>query len=128
MDTPRAAARCTDRARTEAAQVMATARRRAMGLARRGVHLARREPRLRRLEVRVRGRLLRPAVTIVLPVYNVEPYIGECLDSIAAQTFRDYEVVVVDDGSQDGSVAIVEQHAARDHRIRVVRRENGGLG
>ena len=106
----------------------AEARRRATGLARRAVHLARRDPRLRRVEVRVRSRLQRPAVTVVLPFYNVEPYIGECLDSIAAQTFHDYEVVAVDDGSQDGSLAVVEERAARDHRIRVVRRENGGLG
>jgi CDP-glycerol glycerophosphotransferase len=128
MDTPRAAARGTDRARSEAAVAMAAARRHAKGLARRGVHLARRDPRLQRIEVRVRSRLQRPAVTVVLPVYNVEPYVGECLDSIAAQTFTDYEVVVVDDGSTDGSMAVVEERAARDHRIRVVHRANGGLG
>ena len=71
---------------------------------------------------------LRPTVSIIVPLYNVEQYIGECLDSIAAQDFADYEVVAVDDGSPDGSRAIAEEHAARDRRIRVLSRENGGLG
>ena len=73
-------------------------------------------------------RLLRPAVSVILPIYNVERYLAECLDSIAAQSFGDYEVVVVDDGSPDGSRAIAEGYAAQDPRIRLVTRENGGLG
>lgn len=74
------------------------------------------------------GRLLKPTVSIILPIYNVEDYLAACFDSIAAQTFGDYEVVVVDDGSPDGSRRIAEMYAASDSRIRIVTRENGGLG
>ncbi len=49
-----------------------------------------------------------PAVSIVIPMYNAEKYIGECLDSILAQTFKDFEVIVVDDCSTDKSCAVVE--------------------
>ena len=74
------------------------------------------------------ARLVKPTVSVILPIYNVEEYLGECLDSIAAQTFARYEVVVVDDGSPDGSREIAERYAASDRRIRIVTRENGGLG
>ena len=96
------------------------ARRRLTSLARRGARGVRHRTPVRRL--------FRPAVSIILPVYDVEAYLPECLDSIAAQSFGDYEVVVVDDGSPDGSRAIVERYAASDQRIRLVVRENGGLG
>ena len=69
-----------------------------------------------------------PLVSVVVPVYAVERYIAECLDSILAQTYRNLEVVVVDDGSPDGSMEIVEQYAAKDDRIRIVHQENAGLG
>ena len=103
-------------------------RRHTRAAARRGAALARRDPRLRQLGRRLRARSLRPTVSVVMPVYNVESYVGECLDSIAAQTFTDYELVVVDDGSEDSSMSVVLDHARRDRRIRVVRRRNGGLG
>ena len=51
-----------------------------------------------------------PAVSIIIPMYNTEKYIGECLDSILAQTFQDFEVIIVDDCSTDNSVAIVESY------------------
>ena len=51
-----------------------------------------------------------PAVSVIIPMYNMERYIGECLDSILAQTFTDYEVIVVDDCSTDKSCAIVENY------------------
>ena len=51
-----------------------------------------------------------PALSIIIPMYNTEKYIGECLDSIFAQTFDDYEVIVVDDCSTDNSCAIVENY------------------
>lgn len=73
-------------------------------------------------------RMVRPTVSVILPIYNVEQYLGACLDSLAAQTFGDYEAIVVDDGSPDGSRAIAERYAADDRRIRVVTRPNGGLG
>lgn len=69
-----------------------------------------------------------PLLSIVLPFYNVEDYLAECLDSIAAQSFTDYELLIVDDGSPDGSRAIAERYAAADERIRLITRENGGLG
>jgi CDP-glycerol glycerophosphotransferase len=67
-------------------------------------------------------------VSIVVPVYNVEAYLRECLDSVAAQSFADLEVILVDDGSTDASAAIAEEFAARDARFRVVTQPNGGLG
>ncbi|WP_370097275.1 glycosyltransferase family 2 protein [Streptacidiphilus sp. MAP12-20] len=67
-------------------------------------------------------------MSVVVPVYNVESYLQECLDSIAAQTFDAFECVMVDDGSTDGSAAIAEAFAAADPRFRLVRQENQGLG
>lgn len=64
----------------------------------------------------------------MVPVYNVETYLAECLDSILGQPFADLEVVVVDDGSTDGSGRIAEEYARKDRRIRLVRQENAGLG
>ncbi|MCU7824393.1 bifunctional glycosyltransferase family 2 protein/CDP-glycerol:glycerophosphate glycerophosphotransferase [Kitasatospora sp. DSM 101779] len=69
-----------------------------------------------------------PRLSVVVPIYNVERYLEECLDSIAAQTFSDLECVMVDDGSKDGSAAIAEAYAAKDARFRLVRQENKGLG
>ena len=51
-----------------------------------------------------------PAVSVIIPMYNAEKYIGECLDSILAQTFTDYEVIIVDDCSTDNSCAVVESY------------------
>ncbi|GGO78360.1 glycosyltransferase family 2 protein [Nocardioides deserti] len=69
-------------------------------------------------------------VSVVVPVYDVERYLSACLDSVLAQASRrvDLEVVVVDDGSPDGSGAIADEYAARDPRVRVVHTENRGLG
>ncbi|MFE4519045.1 CDP-glycerol glycerophosphotransferase family protein [Kitasatospora sp. NPDC056783] len=69
-----------------------------------------------------------PRLSIVVPIYNVERYLVECLDSIAAQTFTDFECVMVDDGSKDGSAALAEAYAAEDSRFRLVRQVNKGLG
>src|SRR6478609_294572 len=69
-----------------------------------------------------------PRLSIVVPIYNVERYLVECLDSIAAQTFTDFECVMVDDGSKDGSAALAEAYAAQDSRFRLVRQVNKGLG
>jgi glycosyltransferase involved in cell wall biosynthesis len=67
-------------------------------------------------------------ISVLLPVYNVEPYVAEALASIQSQTFSDIEIVVVDDGSTDGTLRIVEQLASADPRITVVRRpRNQGL-
>lgn len=66
-------------------------------------------------------------LSVVVPAYGVEDYIGECLDSLRAQEYTHIEIIVVDDGSPDRSGDIARAHAAQDPRIRVVRRENGGL-
>ncbi len=69
-----------------------------------------------------------PRLSVVVPIYNVERYLEECLDSIAAQSFSDFECVMVDDGSSDTSAAIAQGYAARDPRFRLVQQENRGLG
>ena len=66
-------------------------------------------------------------VSVIIPVYNVEKYLGECLDSVLRQTLKDLEVICVDDGSMDGSPAILAEYARKDPRIKVVTRANGGL-
>ncbi|MEZ5191709.1 MAG: glycosyltransferase family 2 protein [Nocardioides sp.] len=67
-------------------------------------------------------------MTVVVPFYNVEEYIAECLESLVGQSFEDLELLLVDDGSPDGSRSIVDEYAARDHRIRVLTQPNAGLG
>ena len=68
-----------------------------------------------------------PEISIIIPVYNVEPYIRRCLDSIKAQTFTDFEAIIVDDSSPDGSIKIAMEFVASDSRFKIVTRENGGL-
>lgn len=68
-----------------------------------------------------------PVVSVVIPVYNSEKYLDQCLDSVVGQTFENLEIICVDDGSTDRSGAIVERYASLDPRITVIRRQNGGL-
>ena len=65
-------------------------------------------------------------VSVTVPVYNAEPYLRQCLDSLAAQTLREVEFILVDDGSTDGSGAVCDEYAARDARFRVFHQPNGG--
>jgi glycosyltransferase involved in cell wall biosynthesis len=70
----------------------------------------------------------KPKVSVIIPIYNVEKYIAGCLDSIVGQTLRDIEIVLVDDLGTDGSMKIAAQYAAKDKRLKIIRREkNGGL-
>jgi CDP-glycerol glycerophosphotransferase len=69
-----------------------------------------------------------PRISVVVPVYNVEPYLETCLQSLARQTFEDLDVVLVDDGSTDRSADIAREFAARDRRFRLISQANGGLG
>lgn len=66
-------------------------------------------------------------VSIIIPVYNVEKYLDECVESVVSQTYRDIEVILVDDGSSDTSGELCDAWAERDARIRVIHKENGGL-
>jgi len=66
-------------------------------------------------------------LSIIVPVYNVEPYLHRCVDSILAQTFQDFELILVDDGSPDGCPAICDAYAQADSRVRVIHKSNGGL-
>ena len=68
-----------------------------------------------------------PRVSVVVPIYNVERYLADCLESLAAQTLQDLEVVMVDDGSTDRSAAIAQAFAERDPRFKLVSQANGGL-
>ena len=68
-----------------------------------------------------------PGISIVVPVYNLEKYIKHCLDSIARQTFSNFEVLLIDDGSTDNSGAICDEYAQRDNRFHAYHKANGGL-
>ncbi len=69
-----------------------------------------------------------PKVSVIIPVYNVEDYLKKCVDSVISQTYKDFEIILVDDGSTDRSPAICDDYAAQDNRIRVVHKQNGGQG
>ena len=65
-------------------------------------------------------------ISIIIPVYNVERYLRQCIESVIAQTFEDWEAILVNDGSKDGSLAICQEYAAKDKRIKVIDKSNGG--
>ena len=67
-------------------------------------------------------------ISIIVPVYNVEKYLNRCIDSIVSQTYRTLEIILVDDGSADNSGSICDKYAGKDVRIKVVHKNNGGLG
>ena len=66
-------------------------------------------------------------ISVIVPVYNAERWLRRCLDSICAQTFRDLDIILVDDGSTDGSGRICDEYAGKDPRVRVLHTSNGGL-
>lgn len=67
-------------------------------------------------------------LSIIVPIYGVEKYLRQCLDSIVAQTFNDFECILVDDGSKDGCPAICDEYAAKDPRFTVIHKKNAGYG
>lgn len=69
-----------------------------------------------------------PKVSVVVPVYNVAAFLPACLDSICAQTLKDIEIIVVNDGSTDNSLEIAQEYAAKDERVKVLTKENRGYG
>ena len=68
-----------------------------------------------------------PKISIIVPVYNVEKYLRKCIDSILNQTFKDFELILIDDGSTDESGKICDEYNLKDNRIKVIHKENGGL-
>ncbi len=70
---------------------------------------------------------MKPLLSIIVPIYNVSKYIDTCVRSILAQTFTDFELILVDDGSTDGSSEICDEYAVRDDRIKVIHKKNGGV-
>ncbi len=70
---------------------------------------------------------MNPLVTVILPIYNMEAYLARCLDSVCASSYRDLEILCVDDGSKDRSLEILREYEARDSRIVVIAKENGGV-
>ena len=67
-------------------------------------------------------------VSIIIPTYNVEMYLVECMDSVVRQTLKDIEIICINDGSTDGSLEILKSYAEKDDRIIIVDKENGGYG
>ena len=66
-------------------------------------------------------------ISIIVPVYNTEKYLRRCIDSVLAQTYKDFELLLIDDGSKDSSGVICDEYAAKDARLRVFHKENGGV-
>ena len=74
------------------------------------------------------GEIQQVQVSVVIPVYNVAPYLRQCLDSVAGQTLREIEIIWVDDGSNDESPAILAEYAKKDSRFHVIHQVNQGTG
>lgn len=70
---------------------------------------------------------MKPAISVIVPVFNMETLLSRCLDSLLAQTFGDFEVLIVDDGSTDRSPRICDDYADRDSRVKVLHKKNGGV-
>ncbi len=68
-----------------------------------------------------------PKISVILPIYNVEKYLSQCLDSIVNQTLKDFECICVNDGSTDNSLSILQEYANKDSRIKIISQENKGV-
>ena len=68
-----------------------------------------------------------PLISFVVPIYNVEPYLKRCLDSLVNQTYKNLEIILVDDGSPDNCAKICDEYSTKDDRIKVIHKQNGGL-
>ena len=68
-----------------------------------------------------------PLISVIVPIYDVESYLPKCVESVLRQTYTNLEIILVDDGSPDNSGKICDDFAARDPRVRVIHKENGGL-
>ena len=70
---------------------------------------------------------MRTIISIIIPVYKVEKYLARCVDSVLSQTFSDFELILVDDGSPDKSPELCDEYAKKDSRVKVIHKKNGGL-
>ena len=70
---------------------------------------------------------MRDLISIIVPIYNVEKYLVKCIDSIVSQTYKNLEIILVDDGSPDNCPKICDEYAKKDSRIKVIHKKNGGL-
>ncbi len=68
-----------------------------------------------------------PLISVIIPAYNTEKYLAECIDSVLNQTYKNFEVICIDDGSTDGTLKILEQYALKDKQIKVISQQNQGL-
>ena len=69
----------------------------------------------------------KPMISVIVPVYNAEKYLQRCVDSILKQSFTDFEVLLIDDGSHDRSGELCDEYGEKDNRVRVFHKENGGV-
>ena len=69
----------------------------------------------------------RDLISVIVPVYNVEPFLDRCMQSILRQTYRNLEIILVDDGSTDASAQLCDDYARKDGRVKVLHKTNGGL-
>ena len=69
-----------------------------------------------------------PIISIIIPAYNLQDYIGRCLDSVLAQSFKDFEAIIINDGSDDATGEICDSYRRKDHRIKLINQKNRGLG
>ena len=70
---------------------------------------------------------MNPQISVIVPVYNGERYLHECIDSILNQSFTNFELILVNDGSKDSSAQICDDYAKKDHRVRVIHKQNEGI-
>ena len=71
--------------------------------------------------------MVNPKISVIIPVYNAEVYLHRCVDSLLSQSFKDFELLLVDDGSVDSSADICDEYANGDERVRVFHKKNGGV-
>ena len=71
--------------------------------------------------------MMLPKVSVIVPIYKAEAYLNKCVDSLLVQTLKDFELLLIDDGSPDNSGEICDRYAQKDSRVRVFHKENGGV-
>ena len=70
---------------------------------------------------------MQPKISVIIPAYNIEGYLGRTLDSVLAQTYKNLEILIINDGSTDNTAKVIEDYTEKDSRIRGINKENGGV-